>query len=328
MKRNALIGVLVVAAVGAVLVAGWNLSDARPAARVNGTDISDDHLDAVMASFVNNENLTAEIDPSLLEGQTPGSYSAGMAAFFLTNEIELEVLVQAAGDLGVEVDDDDRSLAEVDLALQYAGSSFAAPEGAQREAVTFGLGTLDGFNDQRRSEIVEAQALEIALGDHLVAEADLDAAVADRLATCASHILVETEQEALAVLAEIEGGLGFEAAATANSTDQGSPGGDLGCQQAGTFVPEFEAALLVASPGELVGPVQTQFGFHLILVRDPRPILAIDLGRRAVADLLAEELLRAEVDVDSRWGTWVLDQNQFQVQPPRAPEPEPFDFAA
>lgn len=328
MNRIALIGVLVVAAVGAALAVGWNLSDGRPAATVDGTDITEDHLNAVMASFVGNENLMADLDPSLVEGQTTGTYSSAMAAFFLTNEIELQVLAQAAADLGVEVSDDDRSLAEIDLALQYAGSSLAAPEAAQRQAVVFGLSTLDGFDELRRSQIVEAQAIEIALGGHLVDDAEIDAAVADRLATCASHILVETEDEALAVRAEIEAGLDFATAADANSIDQGSPGGDLGCQQAGTFVPEFEEALRAGEPGELVGPVQTQFGFHLIDVRDPRPVLAIDLGRQAVAELLADELSSAEIDVDSRWGTWTLDQDRFQVLPPRAPEPEPFDFAA
>ncbi|MCP5027530.1 MAG: hypothetical protein GY929_14735 [Actinomycetia bacterium] len=281
-----------------------------------------------MASFVGNENLMADLDPSLVQGQTAGSYSSVMAAFFLTNEIELEVLAQAAEDQGVVVDDDDRSRAEIDLALQYAGSSLAAPEAAQQQAVTLGLDTLDGFNDQRRSQIVEGQAVKIALGDHLVDGVELDAAVANRSATCASHILVETEEEALAVLAAIEGGLDFQSAAMANSIDQASPGGDLGCQQAGTFVPEFEEALQAGQPGELVGPIQTQFGFHLIDIRDPRPVLAVELGRQAVVDLLADELSWAEIDVDSRWGTWTLDQNRLQVLPPRAPEPEPFDFAA
>ncbi len=83
-----------------------------------------------------------------------------------------------------------------------------------------------------------------------------------------SHILVETEEEANNVKAEIDGGLAFADAAKEHSTDPASKdkGGDLGQVQKGMMAPEFEEAAFAGSAGELVGPIKTQFGYHLILV--------------------------------------------------------------
>ncbi|MPZ51472.1 MAG: hypothetical protein GEU79_01840 [Acidimicrobiia bacterium] len=103
-----------------------------------------------------------------------------------------------------------------------------------------------------------------------VSDADAQTAIDDGTLTevCASHILVATEEEANDAIARIEGGEDFAAVATEISTDTGSGanGGDLGCTNPSTYVPEFAEATLSAVIGELTAPVETQFGFHIIRV--------------------------------------------------------------
>lgn len=83
----------------------------------------------------------------------------------------------------------------------------------------------------------------------------------------AKHILVDSEEKCKAVLEVIEGGVAFEEAAQANSTcPSGQKGGDLGTFGKGQMVKEFEEAAFAAEIGQVVGPVKTQFGYHLIKV--------------------------------------------------------------
>lgn len=80
----------------------------------------------------------------------------------------------------------------------------------------------------------------------------------------ASHILVESEDEANKVLEEINSGLEFEKAADKYSTDKASKGGNLGEFPQGAMVKEFEQALDKLKEGEISKPVKTQFGYHII----------------------------------------------------------------
>ncbi|MBQ4607808.1 MAG: peptidylprolyl isomerase [Clostridia bacterium] len=82
----------------------------------------------------------------------------------------------------------------------------------------------------------------------------------------ASHILVDSEDKANELLAQIKAGdITFEeAAAQYSSCPSGKNGGDLGQFGQGQMVPEFENACAAMEVGELSAPVQTQFGYHLI----------------------------------------------------------------
>lgn len=84
----------------------------------------------------------------------------------------------------------------------------------------------------------------------------------------ASHILVDSEEKANGLLAQIKAGeISFEEAASQYSTcPSGKQGGNLGDFGSGQMVPEFENACAAMEVGELSAPVQTQFGYHLILL--------------------------------------------------------------
>ena len=104
----------------------------------------------------------------------------------------------------------------------------------------------------------------------------------------ASHILLETEDKARELLKLLDEGADFATLAQEHSTGPSGPrGGDLGWFGKGQMVPDFENAVLSLTPGTYAGPVQTQFGYHLILLTD----------RRVMARPSLEEV-RGELEVE------------------------------
>jgi peptidyl-prolyl cis-trans isomerase C len=125
----------------------------------------------------------------------------------------------------------------------------------------------------------------------------------------ARHILVETEDEAKAVIAELKKGTDFASLAKLKSKDPGAAaeGGDLGYFTKDQMVPEFAEAALKLEKGELSEPVKTQFGWHVIRVEDKRdrPIPPFDqvkdqietyAVRKAQADVIAKLRQGAKIE--------------------------------
>lgn len=104
----------------------------------------------------------------------------------------------------------------------------------------------------------------------------------------ASHILVDTEQEAKDIHARIKKGENFADLAKKFSKDRGSAdkGGDVGYFTRGKMVPEFENAAASLKPGEVSEPVKTRFGYHIIKLTD------IKQGTRASFEQSAESIQR------------------------------------
>jgi hypothetical protein len=134
-----------------------------------------------------------------------------------------------------------------------------------------------------------------------------------------AHILVATRAEADDVLAALAAGGDFAALAAERSTDSGSAaqGGSLGCFATGVYVAEFEAGVLAATEGEPTEPVESQFGFHVILttahsvppLETVRDELVAQLQQQQGATdpvdaFLQERFATVAVHVDARYGTW------------------------
>ena len=107
----------------------------------------------------------------------------------------------------------------------------------------------------------------------------------------ASHILVETEEQAAEIAEQIKSGeLTFEDAAMQfSSCPSKQNGGSLGEFGHGQMVPEFEAACEALEEGELSAPVQTQFGWHLIKLNSKG--LGKEVQYKDVAEQLKEALM-------------------------------------
>jgi peptidyl-prolyl cis-trans isomerase C len=133
--------------------------------------------------------------------------------------------------------------------------------------------------------------------DASVTDAAIQAAYDKRFADAApsteynaAHILVDSEEKALALKAEIEAGADFAEVAKANSSDGAAAnGGDLGWFGMGMMVKPFEDAVLAAEVGKVTGPIQTDFGWHLLLVKETR------VAAQPTIDDLRDELA-AEVE--------------------------------
>lgn len=141
---------------------------------------------------------------------------------------------------------------------------------------------------------------------------------------CTSHILVTYEDDAHAVQHLLNDGEDFAELAVSVSQDPGSgqAGGSLGCVSLGRFVPTFERAVLgaLAQGKTLVGPVPSQFGFHIIRIDEVRPIepVAFDnLAERRSAALLQIAGLTRTIEIDARFGNW--DAAVGRVAPPAGP---------
>ena len=123
--------------------------------------------------------------------------------------------------------------------------------------------SINGISDESLDAFFERLALETLLAEDLLSE-DSGLLYAD-----VRHILLEQEEEANAALLALQAGESFADLARAISTDTGSGtrGGELGETFVGNYVPEFRAAIESAEIGALVGPVKSEFGYHVLQVR-------------------------------------------------------------
>ena len=131
----------------------------------------------------------------------------------------------------------------------------------------------------------------------------------------ARHILVEKEDEAKALIAQIKGGAKFEDVAKKNSKDPGSGenGGDLDFAAPSAYVPEFSQAMIKLKKGEMTQePVKSQFGYHIIKLEDTRdaqvpsieevkPQILQALGQQKLAKFRDE--IRAKSKTDYKFST-------------------------
>ncbi|MGD9258437.1 MAG: peptidylprolyl isomerase [Gammaproteobacteria bacterium] len=85
----------------------------------------------------------------------------------------------------------------------------------------------------------------------------------------ARHILVETESECQNLIDQIQGGADFAKLAAAHSKcPSGKRGGELGTFGRGQMVPEFDKVVFEGDIGKPLGPVKTQFGYHVVEVTE------------------------------------------------------------
>lgn len=160
------------------------------------------------------------------------------------------------------------------------------------------------MENERRS-LIAGEAIEKILATAVTDEAlqaAYDATYANAEPTKefnASHILVETEDDAKAIVEELKGGADFAATAREKSTGPSGPGGgSLGWFGAGAMVPEFETAVAAMEAGDISDPVQTQFGWHVIKLNEVRnaEAPALEDVREELEQQVRSEAVTAAVD--------------------------------
>lgn len=112
------------------------------------------------------------------------------------------------------------------------------------------------------------------------------------------HILVGSEDEAKAIVAQLKKGVKFEKLA-AKSMDPGSAknGGDLGWATPNAFVPQFADAMVKLNKGQVSEPVQSQFGWHVIRVDDLRDhkVPTLDEVKPQIAQALQQQAVQKAI---------------------------------
>ncbi len=251
--------------------------------------------------------------------------------FLLTTAVFEE---RAQQDFGFELSD-----ADVTTALQRTIDSTGGEEAFAEALAAQGV-TIEIALASERANLVQQAVAQALIADAPITDDEVAAAVEAQGSTSdqvsARHILVQTEAEALAALARLDAGEEFAALAAELSLDgSGAQGGSLGLNPRGTYVEPFEAAIWdgPATIGEVIGPVETQFGFHLILVdefvvADPAEAAAAaraSLEQGRAQDMMmawqSQALSDANPSVAGRFGSW---NRQSQSIDPigGAPEPE------
>jgi foldase protein PrsA len=248
-------------------------------------------------------------------------------------EVERQVIAQLIQEeiIGQEVEK--RRLApnarNVEARLADLRGSFASEQEFRQALTAQGL-TLVELRDRIRQRLA-LDSLREALIGRPITDADLRAAYQTRRESFeeirVSHILFSVQSpsdeakvraEAEAAVERLRVGADFAALAGRLSDDPGSKtqGGDLGVVTRGRFVPEFEGAAFALPVGKVSDPVRTQFGFHLILVKEKRvqPFeqvreqLRVQLleqrGDPPFQSWLARALRSADIVVNPRYGDW------------------------
>ena len=276
---------------------------------------------AVVATVNGAEVTTADVEA--LYAEDVGAVPVEQFADNLLNTIvEFLVIDTAESEFGISFSAEDiearRAELEEQILSQSGGLSYEEFLDQQ------------GFTNDRILRIAHQQLVADAVEIELVAaaapitdaelQARYDASLFDLTEACVSHILVATEEEALAAKDRIDGGESFAEVAMDVGTDgTAETGGELGCSPLSQYVPEFALGAYEVPLDQTSPPVQSQFGFHLILVteRTTTPFEEVEADLRQafeaeragglVQDWLLEIVTAADVTIDEQYGTWVTD---------------------
>jgi parvulin-like peptidyl-prolyl isomerase len=201
------------------------------------------------------------------------------------------LLTQKQLDIFIKEHDGQRS--REDFVLREVACALAGREGLPDKA-DFKI-----IEQKTREEVLAKLFLETKIPHTDVSEKDArDFYTKHREKRLVSHILFKTREEAEIAKNRIKGGEGFEAVAKELSLDTATrdKGGDLGWIMKGMTVPEFEDTLFSAKKGELAGPVKTEYGFHLILLRDLTEPSAVEFEKNK--DQVLEAMKRNKFDTE------------------------------
>ncbi len=311
-----------------VVLAACGGAGGSVAATVNGEDIDRELLERMVRAQLDSQG----VDPEDLEAEERSERVEPLQRQMLTALIQFEVLEQVAEDFDVEISEE-----ELDEAFEEQVAQFGGEEAYQAET---GM-TEEEFRNLLVATQVRVDALFTELTED-VGEDELreayEAQVETRFATrSVRHILVESEEEADEVVEELEDGADFGELAAEVSQDPGSApnGGEYGAEPRGQYVEEFDDAVWNADIGELVGPVETQFGFHVIEVTDEETVEFEDArdeleeeltggeAQEAFNAIIESAFLEADVEIDSAFGIWEASAGEVVTDDPLAPEDFP-----
>jgi parvulin-like peptidyl-prolyl isomerase len=265
--KNMLRAAAAVSLLAALAVGASGCGNQDVAAIVNGDAITMTELNQQL------EQLEQQY-PNMFEGAEGEARLLEFKQRLLDNLIDQKLVLQAAEERGIEITDED-----VQGQIDQLKQGFETDEEWEEALTNAGMNP-DTLEDQIREQLLTQKLIESLSDDVEITEVEITEYYEgnkqmffEDAAKRSSHILFKPEDKAKAeeVLAELEDGEDFAALAKEYSQDPGSAqnGGDLGWPTT-PFVPEFEEAVSGLDKGEMSGLVETQFGWHIIVVTDTR----------------------------------------------------------
>ncbi len=322
--KKPLVSLVALAAV-ALALSGCD-STRGSALTVGGQDVSQSSIDRELEAIADNDVLGQQPDTAGAGDQT---LNPQITAFWLTLRVQQEVIDRELRDRDIEVTQADREAGLTTIETEIGPEVFDAFPQWLRDRLEERYG-------RRAALLRETGGGEAGPSDEEVMAA-YDETLAQAQAQCpsgkfAAHILVATREEADQIALELGAGADFSELARTRSQDTGSAevGGQLFCYDAAQYVPEFATAADALPLGQISAPVQTEFGFHVILMSDTVPFEAVEERiRESLApatstnpeldELVADDSVR----VNPRYGAWKVTDGLGAVQPPEAPENAP-----
>ncbi len=298
-----------------------------PAAEVDGEVISNERLAADMKLFEFLFGLSRADCGQPVAGETQESACARLT---LTNDIEEVLIKRYAESNGLVTNETNvtTALGQIETSVGGAGklkAQLAASDLRRQDLVALARRLLL-FNE-----------VQAAVGKEQLTDAQIEQAYQQNIAQYTTvevaHILVGSQKEAEKIAAEATPA-NFADLAQKYSTDQTSAqnGGSLGAIPETTFTsqldPTFAQAALALTPGQISQPVQTQFGWHVIYLKDVQvqPLSAVrdQIAAAAAGQVfqtwLTDQVRSADVSVNPRYG--FLDRATAQVEAVRSTSTE------
>lgn len=269
------------------------------------------------------------ITESELEGlSTGGAVAAEQIQGDLFDLVSTAVATEAASnEFGIVISDEARATELTDI------EAAVAAQGSTIEQILEDRARTDSWVDLIITQTILSRDVSARLVEDAepISDQDLrdafDAQRLDLTTVCARHILLETEEDATAALERAEAGEDVGDLAIELSTGPSGPsGGDLGCNAPSGYVLEFANAIMEAELDVPFGPVETEFGWHVILVesRDEpefdeateqaiRESLEISQGNQLYTDWIIGILRDADVSIAESYGTWTVPSGEGEA---------------
>jgi parvulin-like peptidyl-prolyl isomerase len=200
-----------------------------------------------------------------LESEDGKAMLAQMCRQVLDSMIEQVLIKQAAAKEGVGISEEELE-ATIQESIEEGGGQASFEEWLQISDLTY-----EDFREE-----IRFQLLALAIFERVTASVPTTAEQVH-----ARHILVDTEEEAQAILTRLQAGEDFAALARQLSQDENTKeaGGDLDFFPRGLLIsPEVEEAAFALSPGQISGVVRSQFGYHIVQVLEKVPDRPLPLG--------------------------------------------------
>lgn len=314
---------------GLALAACSGSGDPSVAATVDGATVPVSQVEEQFEAFAETPEVATQ-----LESDESGEFERTVQAQVLTDLIRSELLQRAAEDLDIEVSDEEIAEERATL-VESAGGEEALQTTLENANISE-----EELERRLRDRVIQTRISDEFAEDvsdeevRAAFEADPQGQYGEQVEV--RHILTETEEEAQQAIDRISSGEDFATVAQEMSQDPGSAesGGELGLVARGSTVEPFEEAAFNAEVGELVGPVESEFGFHVIEVTDRVPGPAFEdveaeiraqlqgpQREQAFNTYIQDLLSRIEIDVNPRFGTWDNEQIQVVVEDPLGTPP-------